>query len=143
MAESIPILFDAPRTWDLIVPMPSAPHNYARRLFNPSRCLGETVGKLHSIPLATGLLRHLRTGHSQAAQNQHQRLKHARSSLQSTGATLKGQSILLLDDVVTTGATSIVAADLLRQQGAGRIDLLSLARAESWHPAIALNKNHT
>jgi predicted amidophosphoribosyltransferase len=42
------------------------------------------------------------------------------------------ESVLLVDDVLTTGATSTAAANALKRAGARAVDLLVLARSGSW-----------
>ena len=49
-------------------------------------------------------------------------------ALEDAGRTLGGRSVLLIDDVMTTGATLAVAAGVLRQAGAGRISALTFTR---------------
>jgi predicted amidophosphoribosyltransferase len=43
--------------------------------------------------------------------------------------SIKGSHILLVDDVLTSGATASSCAGMLKKNGAGRVDVLTLARA--------------
>jgi predicted amidophosphoribosyltransferase len=47
----------------------------------------------------------------------------------TASASVEGQSLLLMDDVFTTGATTRAAAEALRQAGASHLEVLTLARA--------------
>lgn len=132
LAARIAPLFDDDLDWDLIVPMPSSPGNYAHRLFNPAGVFAKSISKATGIPPITSALRHTNRSKPQASQLDRQRIRNALKSLERGRANLSGASVLLVDDVVTTGATGAVAARLLIQQGASRVELLSLARAATW-----------
>lgn len=125
--------------WDAVVPMPSTPRNYSRRLFNPARVLGEIVAKSLSIPCRADLLEHRARLTAQATQSSGTRYSHACRSLILRRFDARLEKILLIDDVVTSGATSSVAAYLLAAAGASQIDLLSLARAPRWQAFRQLN----
>ncbi len=57
------------------------------------------------------------------------RLKNLRRSMTWKGAPLSGEACLVIDDVYTTGATVNECARVLKAQGAGRVDVLTLARS--------------
>lgn len=132
LSSQLDQLFGQTPEWDLIVPMPSSPGNYARRLFNPAAILAQSVGAVTGTPVVTDALFHTSRSLPQASQNDRRRIRNALLSLHPGRKELRNGSVLLIDDVVTTGATGAVAARLLLLQGAGTIELLSLARAGTW-----------
>jgi len=77
------------------------------------------------------ILKRPKSGPSQAGLSRHQRQRNlagAFSVLPAKRDRLTGQPVLLIDDVMTTGATLYEAARTLRRAGAGQIRALVLAR---------------
>ena len=136
LAQSLPLLFSDARRWDAIIPIPSSPRNYQSRLFSPSSVIASALSHKTGVKVEPDLLLHKYLKTTQAATKSTQRFRHARSAIYTRKRDLTGQQVLLVDDVVTTGATSAVSAQLLKQLGAAEVDLISLARAESWHPYV-------
>lgn len=132
LLDNFSSLFSHIDQWDTIIPMPSSPQNYRKRLFNPSREIADHLSSALGVPSAPNILLHRRGALPQATQTQLKRLNNARRSLIIRESRLDQKRVLLIDDVVTSGATSTVAADLLRKAGAISVDLLSLARAPRW-----------
>lgn len=118
--------------WDLLVPMPSSPQNYKRRLFNPSREIGIVLAQKMKIPCRSNLIYHRRSVSPQASQLEALRPSNATRSLGIRRKVCGRPRILLVDDVVTSGSTSAVAAGLLLEAGAASVELLSLARSPRW-----------
>lgn len=125
-------LFEGSTSWQAIIPMPGSPMNYYRRLFNPARIIAGEIASQYGIALRADILAHSEKSFPQATRSEQERIDNARQSLTGKKRALAGESILLVDDVATTGATCAVAAHWLAQAGAGRIELLTLARASSW-----------
>jgi competence protein ComFC len=120
------------RTWDAIIAIPSSPKNYAKRLFSPSRIMADYIAKSLTIPAAHDILFHRDVAQSQATLSHAERQSNAQRSLRANTKNLNNKRILLIDDVVTTGATALSSAQLLLECGALEVDLYSLARAPSW-----------
>ena len=138
LADNLPLLFPehaSTPTWDIIIPIPSSRPSLIARGFN--QCLLaagvlKQLPELKQIPLAAAALRHCGYRSPQASLSGDSRLKNVSKAFCATPALVAGKSVLLLDDVVTTGATTAAAAKALLAAGAATIDLLALARSETW-----------
>ena len=121
----------APAADTLVVPVPLSSARLAERGYNQAwelaRRLAAATG-LRAMP--QGLERVLDTRH-QADLGRAQRLLNLRAAFMVPRAArraLEGRPVLLVDDVVTTGATAREAAATLLQAGASQVDLWVLAR---------------
>ncbi len=112
---------------DLVVPVPLHGSRLFARRFNQSALLARTIAKVGARRWdPTRLVRHRRT-RSQGGLNHRQRHENVRRAF-SLGGPVAGQSILLVDDVFTTGATVEACARTLIAGGARAVDVLTLAR---------------
>jgi ComF family protein len=114
----------------LVVPVPPSLARLRQRGFDPAWELTRRVARALGLVAAPGALvrRHDR---AQAGAARQDRLANMRSAIAlAPGARqrLRGQRVLLVDDVLTTGATLEVAAGRLREAGAMRVEALVLAR---------------
>ena len=116
---------------DLIIPVPLHPARLWRRRYNQSALLARGLAQLISVPLdVTGLVRVRRTP-SQGHMDRTQRLKNVKGAFRVTSTlakNLEGKSVMLIDDVMTSGATVGECARVLRKSGAEKINVLTLAR---------------
>ncbi len=113
----------------LLVPVPLHARRLRERRFNQSAELARTLAKLSGLP-CQDLLRRTRYTTAQANLSRKQRLKNlagAFSLKQRTSLPAHG-NILLIDDVFTTGSTAHECATVLKQAGAQRIIVLTVAR---------------
>ncbi len=115
---------------DAIVPVPLHWWRRWRRGYNQSAALGRGIAKQLKIPCFPSWLRRLRNTPDQTTQSPGGRRQNVRGAFGSRRrAQLKGRTILLVDDVMTTGATANEAARALRAAGAARVAIAALARA--------------
>jgi ComF family protein len=115
---------------DYIVPVPLARLRLLTRRFNQAQLLAAEVSRLSRttlLPLA--LVRTRSTAH-QIGLTRRERMRNVAGAFTVAPAavpTISGKSVLLIDDVITTGATVSAAAKALKKAGAVRVDVLALA----------------
>jgi ComF family protein len=121
--------------WDLIVPVPLPWFRKWRRGFNQAELLGRELAKRTSIPFQHALVRR-RLGRVQAGLTKTERRRNIANAFRnSPDAGVSGKSVLLVDDVFTTGATANACARLLKRSGAERGGGLTVARVDRRAPA--------
>lgn len=119
--------------YDLIVPVPLHPSRLAGRGFNQAAILGRALAR-PGERVAVDLLRRPSRTATQATLGRGGRDDNVRDAFAlRPRASLTGRSVLLVDDVVTTGATVRACSAVLRDAGARHVDVWSLARTPR-HP---------
>lgn len=115
---------------DLIVPVPLHPWRLWHRGFNQSESLARVLSRLGNVDLATKALRRAQRTRSQTRMTAKQRLRNVANAFEVVYVpAVWDRRILLVDDVMTTGATLSSAAKALRDGGAREVWGLTLARA--------------
>ncbi len=116
----------------LIVPVPLSRTRLLRRRFNQAARLGgEISGRTGIVMDALSLVR-VRSTATQVGLTRSQREENVRGAFavrEDRRDRIEGRRIVLVDDVVTTGATAAAATRALRRAGAERVDVLALALA--------------
>jgi ComF family protein len=122
----------------LVVPVPLHRSKHAQRGFNQSRSLAaqalQSLRRTHPqwrLTLAPSTLMRLRPTGSQAGLTPRQRRLNVRGAFSvSDSSQVSGQHILVVDDILTTGATARAAAQTLLKAGAASVWVATLARAQ-------------
>ncbi len=116
--------------FDLIVPMPLHWFKQWQRGFNQSDLLAREIGKKWRVPVRN-LVRRNRATRPQAGLTNAKRRKNVQGAFKMIhGKSLAGMRVLLVDDVVTTGATASACARVLKRAGAAHVALIALARTD-------------
>jgi ComF family protein len=116
--------------FDAIVPMPLHWRRRWQRGFNQSELLAQEIARRWNVPVRK-LVRRARATPPQAGLTSAQRRRNVQGAFKATGKTrLDGMRILLVDDVLTTGATAGACARVLKRAGAAHVSLLALARRD-------------
>ncbi len=113
---------------DLVLAVPLHWWRRYRRGFNQAALLASSIARHGDLPLGRGLLRRRRAGRRQLGLSRRQRLRSLAGCYAARGDRLRGRTILLVDDVTTTGATLEACARELLRAGAGRVVGCVLAR---------------
>ena len=114
---------------DLLIPVPLHTRRLRERGFNQSLLLARQVSQRRSIPLNFTALQRSRQTQPQTQLSGPERRKNVRGAFEVRSAeALAGKRVLLIDDVLTTGATVQECAKALVDAGVKSVDVLTLAR---------------
>ena len=99
------------------------------RTYNQARLLAGRLAGLMNVPLAPGCLARERETATQTHLNMHERARNVKGAFSVPHpGWIEGRNILLVDDVMTTGATVNEVAAVLKRAGSGRICVVTVAR---------------
>jgi ComF family protein len=113
-------------SWAVAVPLHSS--RLRQRGFNQSELLARELRQRLTLTKPPGELVRTRATPPQVGHDRHWRLENVRDAFAWRGESLAGRSILLIDDVATTGATLEACAAALRSAGSGPVMGVSVAR---------------
>jgi ComF family protein len=119
-----------PRSFDLVIPVPLHPRRLAERGFDQAVPLARAVARCHRIRLSPRALLRTRPTAPQALLDGGARRRNVHDAfLVARPREINGLRVLLVDDVLTTGATASACARALLRAGAASVGVLTLARA--------------
>jgi ComF family protein len=122
-AEALPV--------DTVVPVPLFGRRQRLRGYNQSALLAREVGRLLGLSLAEGGLARRRDTPPQARSvDAEARRRNVAGAFVGERRRVEGRRVLLIDDVMTTGATLDACAEALRQAGAASVWALTFARED-------------
>ncbi|HLH53096.1 MAG TPA: ComF family protein [Verrucomicrobiae bacterium] len=115
--------------WNFIVPVPLHPTKLREREFNQAQRLAHRLSQAIHVPVNERLLRRTVPTRTQTLLSREERMENVRKAFAArTRARLKGERIVLVDDVFTTGATTGACARVLMDLGAGEVCVWTVAR---------------
>ena len=116
---------------DLIVPVPLHRHRLLSRRFNQAAVLALEVARHTGLAYQPQILLRIRKTDSQTNKSATERRKNVAGAFavaRRWERRLGGKNLLLVDDVITTGATVNSCARCLKRAGAARVDVLAVAK---------------
>ena len=125
--EAAPVLRG--RDWNFVVPVPLHSLKQRECEFNQAEILARHLSDTTKIPLNTALLRRVTSTKTQTRLTRQQRAENMRRTFaMRDGRKLKGEKIILVDDVFANGATTSAGAKALSAAGAGEVCVWTVAR---------------
>lgn len=114
---------------DYLLPVPLHPDRLRTRGYNQSLLLAEGISRVTGIPVCDGILRRVRNNQTQTHKSAWERQENASHLFQLAGDTrlLEGKHVMLVDDVLTTGATLTSCAEVLSEIKEIRLSIVTLA----------------
>lgn len=113
-----------------ILPMPLHPRRQRARGFNQCVEIARHLARELELPILEGHLQRWRDDPPQSSLDAVQRRRNVRGAYRlRAGNGMLPSSVLLLDDVITTGSTAHAAATVLKQGGVSRVEVWAVARA--------------
>jgi ComF family protein len=118
------------RRFDWLIPVPLHRVKQRQRTFNQSAILGACLSKRFRLPMLNGNLCRIRQGKPQMMLPKSKRLKEIKDSFRIKNTIpLKARTVLLVDDVFTTGATVNECSKVIKEAGARSVEVFTLARS--------------
>ena len=115
--------------FDLIIPVPLGKGRLRRRGYNQSTLIAQGLSTFLDLEVDEIALSRTRETESQVGLGPVARLKNVKGAFIASQEHVEGKKILLVDDLVTTGATLSVCASALFDAGASRVSGIAVARA--------------
>lgn len=113
---------------DYVIPIPLSPARLREREFNQAHILAKDIARYLKLQLLDKSLKRIRNTKSQTELDNLARWKNIQGAFKLKAPdVIKDKTILLIDDVLTTGATASEAAKTLKSAGASAVFVLTLA----------------
>lgn len=123
-----PLVGDLPGNC-VLVPVPLHRRRLWSRGFNQSVIVARELSRRTGIPVAADALRRTRSTPPLKGMGMRQRRRTVAGAFRAREpAGVRGRTVILIDDVMTTGSTANACARVLKRAGAERVDLISWAR---------------
>lgn len=113
---------------NLIIPIPLHPRRERWRGFNQAELLSDRFAEYFNLEISRDCLKRIKHKKPQAKLSEAERKENIKDCFTFHGGNLAGRDILLVDDVVTTGYTLSEAARVLKENGAGQVWGLVVAK---------------
>ncbi|MCE1237249.1 MAG: ComF family protein [Hyphomicrobiales bacterium] len=122
---------------DLLVPMPLHRRRLWTRKFNQAALIAHEIERISGVAVDPDALARIRSTRPQVGLGEKERVANVRGAFRVPAArasAIAGKRVVLVDDVLTTGATAEAATRALRRAGVAHVDVLTFARVAPGGP---------
>ena len=113
-------------SFDYIIPVPLHISRLKERGYNQSELIASHISDFIGVPMRTDILQRIRATQKQSGLKRHDRILNVRDAFKCD-TDLHGKSVIIFDDICTTGSTLQSCAAELKKSGAGAVCALTLA----------------
>lgn len=127
--QTVHLLEKEIRMWntDALIPIPLHKTREQKRGFNQAELLAEGIGKMLDIPVYSNLIIRNKKTVAQKRLNNAERQNNLKRAFKIIGNDVKLKTVILCDDIYTTGSTMDAVAALLKQAGVQKVYFIALA----------------
>ena len=118
-------------TADAIVYVPMTEERLNERGYNQAGLIAKELGEILNLPVLDNAIRKTRETSRQANLNKDERRHNLSKTFTAYKKEVNGKNLLLVDDVLTTGATADIIAEYLKKKGAKTVTVLTIASVQS------------
>jgi len=119
---------------NFLMPIPMGSQRFRERGYNQAELIAGSVSEYSGIPMKVGNLIRIRETKSQVGLSQRERQQNLEAAF--LAHSVHNQSILLVDDVCTTGSTLVACSQALQAAGASAVYAITIARAVTQPNAV-------
>ena len=117
------------KKYDIIIPVPISKKRLKTRGFNQSALIGRNIADFLDVEYNVNVLVKIKNNNTQSSLNKEEREQNVKGVYSIIKSFLiKDKSILLVDDIYTTGSTVNECSKILKQNGAKRIGIFTVAK---------------
>ncbi|MCD6595917.1 ComF family protein [bacterium] len=118
--------------YDIFIPVPLHKKRHRERRYNQAKVLADSASKICGKPVAENIIKRIVHTQSQTKLSPSQRRKNVAGAFEVVNRDkITGKNVIIIDDVVTTGATTEEIARILKLSGAKNICTVCIAHPES------------
>lgn len=115
--------------YDIIIPVPISRKRKKERGYNQSLLIAKEIAKNENIKLKNNVISKVKNNNTQSKLKKEARLENVKNVYRViNNKDITNKNILLIDDIFTTGATLNECSKVLKQTGAKKIDVLTIAK---------------
>ena len=117
------------KSYDIIIPVPIHYFRKAKRGYNQSELLAKGISKILGLNYKNNVLKKIRNNKPQSTKNKKDRKENVINAYKIKNVDeVTGKSIILLDDIFTTGNTVNECSRVLKQNGAKDVAIITIAK---------------
>lgn len=110
--------------------VPMTPNAVHKRGYNQAELLAEELAKMLSLPLLKNAIQKVKQSDTQKLLSREERLKNLQGCFKADREEVKGKTLIVVDDVLTTGATADAVCRELKKKGAKKLYFATIASVE-------------
>ena len=116
-------------TADALLPVPLHKRKLRERGYNQSELIARGIADVAGIPVSADYVKRSKFTETQTTLSLEERRTNMERAFTCNSPEVKGKTLILVDDVITTGATIVSCASVLKERGAARVIAVSVALA--------------